>query len=84
MAKEDIIASAEPLDEEQEKTLQDPQVEVTHPDSFARRQYETRGDNVPPDELSGSGNNPTAEQGGIGKKTEDMELDPSQEGVSEE
>lgn len=70
-----VQASAQPLNEEQERTQQDPQVEVTHPDAFARKQAEA--DTVPPDALSGSGNNPTAEQGGVGETTEDMQLDPS-------
>lgn len=65
------------LTQEQKDTLQDPQVEDTHPDALARKQYEA--DTPDPDSQDGSGNNPTEAQGGVGAKTEDMKLDPSHE-----
>jgi hypothetical protein len=71
-------ASADPLNEEQAATQQSPEVEVTHPDAFARKQYEAT--TADPDSLVGSGNNPTDEQGGVGVKQEDLKLDPSQDG----
>lgn len=72
-------SSAQPLNEEQRRTLQDPQVEETHPDAFARKQFES--DTPNPDSIDGGGSNPTEAQGGKGERTEDMQLDPSHEGA---
>lgn len=75
--KDETTVSAQHLNEEQEETRQDSQVEQVHPDAFARKQYES--DKLDPDSQEGVGNNPTAAQGGVGQKTEDLELDPSQQ-----